>query len=150
MMLPNLLRFRRLLVVGLVAVGIVTGAAACSSSGTASVAGSSTTTTVHKGNCGRQATARSVSSSVQALQQEIIDAEPCLRAEGITIAVNVPNPSTGRETITVLDLTPAKSAVLDRLFGVQNITLITTKTLPCGCDAIPSTSGLDVPSVKAP
>lgn len=147
-MRPHLLRFRRLVLVGVAAVGLAAGATACSSSGTAPVADSPTTTPVHKSNCGQQTAARSV--SLEARHQEIIKAEPCLRAHGITIAMNGPNPSTDREDITVLKLTPAKSAYLDRLFGAQNTTLTTTNTLPCGCDATPSTPGLDAPSVKAP
>jgi hypothetical protein len=153
-MLPKPLPFRRLLVIGVVAVGIVAGAAACTASGPAasmaSVTASSAAKTLHTGTCRQQAAAHLVPNSVEAAQQEIIDTEPCLQAAGITIAANDPNPVTGRVNITVLNLTPIKSAVLDRLFGAQNITLSTTKTLPCACDAIPSTPGLVVPSVKAP
>jgi hypothetical protein len=42
---------------------------------------------------------------------------------------------TGRENITVQDLTPAREAVLDKLFGAANLTLTsTTKNYTaCGC-----------------
>jgi hypothetical protein len=60
------------------------------------------------------------------LHQRVTGQQPALKRAGINLVTWGPDFITGRENLTVQDLTAAKAAVLDRLFGTGNLTLTST------------------------
>lgn len=60
------------------------------------------------------------------LHQQVSDKTTWLRQHGINIVTWGPDFITGRENVTVQDLTPAKRTELGRIFGAANLTLTTT------------------------
>jgi Trypsin len=63
---------------------------------------------------------------LNALHAQVTSQEPALQQEGTNLVVWGPDFTTGREDITVQDLDPARTALLDRLFGAGNLVLTST------------------------
>ena len=60
------------------------------------------------------------------LHQHVISAHDSLASQGISVVSNGPNMVTGKEDITVQNLTAAKTATLGKLLGSNNLVLTTT------------------------
>jgi hypothetical protein len=86
------------------------------------------------------------------LHQRVTGQQPALKRAGINLVTWGPDFITGRENLTVQDLTAAKAAVLDRLFGTGNLTLTSTtaRTSGCGCAMIPIHPGTTLPAQPPP
>lgn len=82
-----------------------------------------------------------------AVHAQVSRQQPRLKAEGINIVTWGPNARQKREQLTVQDLTGRKAAILDSLFGRNNIILVTTKaaTAGCGCAATPKSPAPTLP-----
>jgi hypothetical protein len=63
---------------------------------------------------------------LNALDAQVTDDEPGLQQQGTNLVTWGPDFTTGREDITVQDLGPASTALLDRLFGAGNLVLSST------------------------
>jgi hypothetical protein len=63
---------------------------------------------------------------LDALHAQVTSEEPALQQEGTDLVIWGPDFTTGREDITVLDLDPARTALLDGMFGAGNLVLSST------------------------
>jgi hypothetical protein len=86
------------------------------------------------------------------LHQRVTSEQAELKRQGTNIVTWGPDFVTGRENLTVQDLDPAKTALLDQLFGAANLTLSNTSRsyTACGCAATPKNPGTKLPVPVSP
>lgn len=94
--------------------------------------------------------AQTSSTRLATIHATVSRQQPELKADGINIVTWSPDPRQHRERLTVQDLTPRKAAILDRMFGRENILLTSTpnSVTGCACPATPRSPGETLPAPR--